>query len=44
MAKDVINWSHRNSEEMTRDVQLNLEDEISLLRLLTFKHGEFFDE
>ena len=44
MAKEGINEAHKVSSELVRDVQTNLEDEISLLRLLAFRHSELFDE
>lgn len=39
MATETINWSHKTSGEIVRDIQLNLDDEISLLRLLSFRHS-----
>jgi hypothetical protein len=44
MATETVNLAHKTSGDLVRDVQRNLEDEISLLRLLTFRHGELYDD
>lgn len=44
MARETINWAHRTSGEGVKDVQMNLEEEISLLRLLAFRHSEINDD
>jgi hypothetical protein len=44
MARETINWSHKASGETVREVQMNLDDEISLLRLMAFRHSEINDD
>jgi hypothetical protein len=39
-AKETINIAHRLSGEFARDIQVNLENETSLLRLLSFRQND----
>lgn len=43
-AKEVVNLAHKSTGDLAIDIQVNLDNEISLLRLLAFRQNDVPDE